>query len=247
MLEKEELVRRQPFLPYALILSKHDINTLAAHDREVCTSFPVPIILREHLEECMVSQDSGLLELQGVHFFMWFNEKLLDENALRLLAAEKEQQIQDKKMQKRGKAFALFCREYQSYIECMEQMNCSQKEQERHEQNRRLVRDAIEAGKERMAEVLEISLPASIQVQEARFEAITSKMSMQVQDLEKQLQKTAVNLNKQQKELERLSKKYHLTKRDWAVISYDEKEEIHQEMLLEDRRGKWKLKDRRRI
>jgi hypothetical protein len=58
--KNEELVRRQPFLPYALILSKHDINTLAAHDREVCTSFPVPIILREHLEECMVSQDSGL-------------------------------------------------------------------------------------------------------------------------------------------------------------------------------------------
>jgi hypothetical protein len=352
--KNEELVRRQPFLPYALILSKHDINTLAAHDREVCTSFPVPIILREHLEECMVSQDSGLLELQGVHFFMWFNEKLLDEDALRLLAAEKEQQIQDKKMQtatrkkeyeeyferrerlknqrltreiydknmtqmserkaslealakavqglrtdlqkneeqishltamiakeqhllekmqKRGKAFALFCREYQSYIECMEQMNRSQKEQERHEQNRRLVRDAIEAGRERMksmeraqaeldrrsldyknkcsvyepyrmAEASEISLPASIQEQEARFEAITSKMSMQVQDLEKQLQKTAANLNKQQKELERLSKKYHLTKQDWAEISYDEKEEIHQEMLLEDRRGKWKLKDR---
>ena len=72
-------MRRQPFLPYALILSRQDIGTLAAHDREVCTSFPIPIILREQLEENMVSQESGLLELQGVHFFMWFNEKLLDE------------------------------------------------------------------------------------------------------------------------------------------------------------------------
>ena len=35
------LVRRQPFLPYALILSRQDIGTLAAHDREVCTSFPM--------------------------------------------------------------------------------------------------------------------------------------------------------------------------------------------------------------
>ena len=44
----------------------------------------------------------------------------------------KEQHLLEK-MQKRGKVFALFCREYQSYIECMEQMNRSQKEQERHE------------------------------------------------------------------------------------------------------------------
>ncbi|MDE6363519.1 MAG: hypothetical protein K2L86_04530 [Lachnospiraceae bacterium] len=355
----EEIVRRQPFLPYALILSKQDLNTVAAHDREVYTSFPVPIILREHLEECMVSQDSGLLEMQGVHFFMWFNEKLLDEDALRLLAAEKEQQIQDKKtqtamrkkeyeeyfekrerlksqrltreiydknmtlvsemkaslealakevhtlradaqkneeqvstltagiakeqhmldkMQKREKAFALFCKEYERYTECMEQMNRSQKEQERHEQNRRLVKDAIETGRERiksiesarveldrrsldynskysiyepyrMAESIitdseEISLPASIQEQEARFEAITSKMSMQVQDLENQLQKTAAKRSKQQKELERFSKKYHLAEQDWAMITYDEKEEAHQEILLEDRRNKWKLKDR---
>lgn len=352
--KNEELVRRQPFLPYALILSRQDIGVLAAHDREVCTSFPIPIILREQLEESMVSQESGLLKLQGVHFFMWFNEKLLDEDALRLLVAEKEQQIQDKraqtatrkkeyeeyfekrerlknqrltreiydknmtqisemkaslealakavqvlrsdtqkneeqirsltamiakeqhlleKMQQREKAFALFCREYESYIECMEQMNRSQKEQERHEQNRRLVKDAIEAGRERMKSieraqaeldrrsldyknkcsiyepyrmtaVSEIALPASIQEQEARFEAITSKMSIQVQDLEKQLQKTAANLNKQYKELERLSGKYHLAEQDWAEISYDEKEEAHQEILLEDRRGKWKLKDR---
>lgn len=42
----------------------------------------------------------------------------------------------------------------------------------------------------------EIPLPASIHEQEARFEAITSKMSMQVQDLEKQLQKTAATLNR---------------------------------------------------
>ena len=42
----------------------------------------------------------------------------------------------------------------------------------------------------RMTAVSErFALPASIQEQEARFEAITSKMSMQVQDLEKQLQK----------------------------------------------------------
>ena len=361
--KNEEIVRRQPFLPYALVLSKQDLNTLAAHDREVYTSFPVPIILREQLEACMASQGGGLLALQDVHFLMWFNEKLLDEDALRRLAAEKEQQLQDKrkqtatrkkeyeeyfekrerlknqrltreiydknmtqmsemkdllealtkalhtlradaqkneelvgsltatiaaeqrlieKLQKREKAFALFCKEYESYVECMALMNRSQKEKERHEQNRKLVKDAAEAGRERMKSIEralaeldrrnldykkkcsvyepyrtaaspaveseskseEIPLPASIHEKEARFEAITSKMSMQVQDLEKQLQKTAVTLNRQQSELERLSKKYRLAEQDWAGLIYDEKEETHQEILLEDRRSKWKLKDR---
>ena len=104
-------MRRQPFLPYALVLSKQDLNTLAAHDREVYTSFPVPIILREQLEACMASQGGGLLALQDVHFLMWFNEKLLDEDALRRLAAEKEQQLQDKRKQTATRK-----KEYEEYL-----------------------------------------------------------------------------------------------------------------------------------
>ena len=87
-------------------------------------------------------------------------------------------------------------------------------------------------------------MPATAQEQEARFEAITSKMSMQVQDLEQQLQKTLASLNKLQKEIERMSKKYALSKQDWEGIIYNEKEQTHQEILLEDRRNKWKIKDR---
>ncbi|MDE7030130.1 MAG: hypothetical protein K2P63_09155, partial [Lachnospiraceae bacterium] len=48
----------------------------------------------------------------------------------------------------------------------------------------------------------------------------------------------------QRKELERLSRKYGLAQQDWQDVRYDEKEETHQEILLEDRRGKWKVKDR---
>lgn len=351
----EEIVRRQPFLPYALILSKQDMKVLSEHDREIYTSFPIPIIQREHLEESIVAQDSGLLKMQGIHFFLWFNEKLLDEEALRQLVEDKQQQIQAKKeqtavrkqeyaeyfekrerlknqrltreaydknmtqvsdtkasleaisnaiqtlkgdaqknedqinaltadiakeqrlidtMQKRERAFVLFCREYEEYIECAEQKRRSQQEQDRHEQNRRLVRDAIETGFERIRSIeqahaeidrrsldyqnkcsiyepyrgsaleAKVQLPATAQEQEARFEAITSRMSLQVQDLEQQLKKTAANRNKQRKELERLSRKYGLAQQDWQDVRYDEKEETHQEILLEDRRGKWKVKDR---
>ncbi|MDE6220610.1 MAG: hypothetical protein K2G51_09315 [Lachnospiraceae bacterium] len=354
----EEIVRRQPFLPYALIMSKHDIKILSEHDREVYTSFPIPIILRERLEETVAAQESGLLELSGVSFFMWFNEKLLDEEALRLLVQEKEKQIREKKeqtavrkkeyeeyfekrerlknqkltkdaydknltqlsemeaeaeallraiqtlksdvqkneehigklseditkeqhllekMRKREKHFALFCKEYETYMECMANVNRCQKEQERYEQNRKLVRDALETCRERLKSIesahaeldrmaleyrnkysiyetyrlteteetaREIQLPATAQEQEARYEAITSRMSMQVQDLEKQLQKTSANRIKLQKELERLSKKYGLEESDWTGITYSGKEETHQEILLEDKRNKMKIKDR---
>ena len=356
--KNEEIVRRQPFLPYALIMSKHDMKILSEHDREVYTSFPIPIILRERLEESISAHDSGLLELSGVSFFMWFNEKLLDEDALRLLVLEKETQIREKreqtavrkseyeeyfekrerlknqkltkeaydknmtqvsdmkteaeellkaiqalkgdaqkneeyigklaadiaqeqhileKMQKREKDFALFCKEYETYMECMANANRCQKEQARCEQNRKLVRDALETSRERLKTIEsahmdldrkaleyqnkssiyetyrlsqtqdsteEIQIPATVQEQEARYEAITSRMSMQVQDLEKQLQKTSANLNKLLKELERMAKKYGLEKGDWGETTYSQEEETHQEILLEDRKNKLKVKDR---
>lgn len=353
--KNEEIVRRQPFLPYALIMSKHDMKILSEHDREVYTSFPIPIILRERLEEAVAERNSGLLELSGVSFFMWFNEKLLDEEALRLLVLEKEKQLREQKaqtfrrkkeyeeyfekrerlknqsltkeaydknmtqmsemkakaeeilktiqalkmdaqkneehiskltteitqeqhllekMNKREKDFALFCREYELYMECMENINRCQKEQERYEQNRKLVKESIEAGRERLKTIEsvhteldrkvlevrnkcsiyetyrsvtipeEIYIPTTVQEQEARYEAITSKMSMQVQDLEKQLQKTSANLNKLLHECEKLSKKYGLAQNDWIEIIYNEKEETHQEILLADKRNKMKIKDR---
>ena len=46
---------------------------------------------------------------------------------------------------------------------------------------------SIYEGYQNAAQIEDIPLPATAQEQEARFEAITSKMSMQVQDLEQQL------------------------------------------------------------
>lgn len=63
------------------------------------------------------SQGGGLLVLQDVHFLMWFNEKLLDEDALRRLAAEKEQQLQDKRKQTATRK-----KEYEEYFEKRERL-----------------------------------------------------------------------------------------------------------------------------
>lgn len=353
--KNEEIARKQPFLPYALIMTKHDMKTLAEHDKEIYTSFPIPIISRERLEEAAATGASGLIEMSGASFLVWFNEKLLDEEALRLLVDKKEKDIREKKeqtavrrreyeeyfekrerlknqklsqeaygknaariselkaetgaleqliftlkgdaekseecidkitsdidleqhsiemMQKRERSFALFCKEYEAYIECMRNMAHAKKEQEKNEKNRKMVNEALERSREtyrsiesgrieldqrlllyknkysiyeeyRSVETAgDIALPKTAQEQEARFEAITSKMSMQVQDLEHQLQKTIASLNKSLKELEKLSKKYGIAEAEWSKTSYNEKEEAHQEILLEDRKNKFRLTDR---
>ena len=67
---------------------------------------------------------------------------------------------------------------------------------------------------------------------EARYEAITMKMSFQLQDLEHKLQKTNGSLNRAKEELARLQHKFLLKEDDWRELYYDEKEEMHQELSL---------------
>ena len=48
--KNQKLVRNNPFLPYALILSGQEIEKLGKNGRNICTSFPVPIVEREKIE-----------------------------------------------------------------------------------------------------------------------------------------------------------------------------------------------------
>lgn len=78
---------------------------------------------------------------------------------------------------------------------------------------------------------------------EARYEAITTKMSFQLQDLEHQLQKTNGSLNRAKEELARLQHKFLLKEDDWRELYYDEKEEMHQESVLAERKKQYKFKE----
>ncbi len=94
--QNQELVRSHPFLPYALLLSGKELQKLSRNAGEVYTSFPVPIVLREELTDVSPAEEGGVRTYPGVHFYMLFNENLLNEEKLRLLVKEKEQQIQKK-------------------------------------------------------------------------------------------------------------------------------------------------------
>ena len=46
----KQLVARQPFLPYSLILSRQELERLRNLPDQVYTSAPVPVLIREELE-----------------------------------------------------------------------------------------------------------------------------------------------------------------------------------------------------
>lgn len=82
----------------------------------------------------------------------------------------------------------------------------------------------------------------SIADMEARFKAITSGLSQALKELETQEQKALKRYQDAEKELERLRIKYRLEHNVWLDKDYNEKEETHLEIKLEDLKKKLKTK-----
>ena len=89
--ENVELVRRNPFLPYALILTAAEFQKLQDLEETVYSSLPVPVILRTDLEEGSFEVVNGTLELDKIRFYIRFNENLLDEEKMQAILKEKEE------------------------------------------------------------------------------------------------------------------------------------------------------------
>lgn len=350
--ENTRLVRKQPFLPYALILPWKEIKKLEQHGKEICTSFPIPLIPREALEEVLVEEESSILNLSGISFYLWFNEKLLDEEELRLLIAQKEMEIKKKKEQiefknteyqdymerrstlkkqtvskeemdrsqkeqeevqetlgniekvivgiheeildlgntidsltstiqkekqdiecckRRQSDYERFCADYRDYQKERQEAEKSRQEQIRYEGEKEQAvsmqqryaegKKSLEHEKQKLADEVESlrdklvkyenyemqeGFVADMQPEEleARYEAITTKMSSQLQELEQLQEKAGKNLVKEREELTKKKKKYEVLEREWKEILYNEKEQTHQEILLEDRQKKREIKKR---
>lgn len=127
--ENQKLVQTHPFLPYALILSKQEVTKLSEHSGEVCTSFPIPIIVRETLEQTEGFKEQGIISFPSVSFYVLFNDNLLDEEKLRTLVLEKEEQIRRKK-----DAIAVRKQEYAEYFEKKEKIRNQKVTKESYEE-----------------------------------------------------------------------------------------------------------------
>ena len=92
--KNQMLVRKNPFLPYALILTRQEIEKLGRNDRNVCTSFPVPIVEREKIEEFQEKYTDKIVNFPGISFYILFNENLLDEEKLQAMIWEKKKELE---------------------------------------------------------------------------------------------------------------------------------------------------------
>lgn len=93
--KNKEIVSQNPFLPYALILTRQELKKLSERNGETYTSFPVPIIERENLESIKLDRTQSFVKMQDIHFYILFNENLLDEEKMEIMIEQKQKDIAD--------------------------------------------------------------------------------------------------------------------------------------------------------
>lgn len=93
--KNKEIVSKNPFLPYALILTRQELKKLSEGNGETYTSFPIPIIERENLESIKLDRTQSFVKMQDIHFYILFNENLLDEEKMEIMIEQKQKDIAD--------------------------------------------------------------------------------------------------------------------------------------------------------
>lgn len=217
--ENQELVRSHPFLPYGLILSKQELEKLSRHTGNICTSFPIPIILREHLEKRAGEDPGNVRRFGDVSFYVLFNENLLDEEKLRDLVAEKEQQIRRKQ-----EAVRIRQEEYQQYFERQEQVK-----------NQSVSRESYEENEKRLAELAD-----QIRGTDEEIRAASQELTERKEQMERQEQE----IRRMDQELERQRRKTE----DFQElrVAYEEYARFRQELEL-CRKEMSRLTDRQKL
>jgi len=93
LIENQTIIKNNPFIPYSLVLTKKDTERLKSQNLGIYTSFPIPIVIRESLEEQFDDNKSSIHLGYKVNFYVLFNENLLDENELNRILVAKEEEI----------------------------------------------------------------------------------------------------------------------------------------------------------
>lgn len=95
--ENLALVEKNPFLPYALLMTEKEFEALRNAEASVYTKVPIPVVTRESLAGCCESIPEGMIDNSGVHFYMMFNRNLLNEERLEALVLQKKGDLKRRK------------------------------------------------------------------------------------------------------------------------------------------------------
>lgn len=230
--QNRKIVEAHPFLPYALILSRQELEKLSAHPGDTYTSVPIPIVKREELEQLQRGEGKGVLDFPGISFYVYFNENLLDEEKLAGLVREKEEQIQRKKG-----AIAIRESEYKEYFGRRETVRCQSVSREAYEENERLLSE-LEQQIEDLAKEIQKMTESLAEDRENRTD---------LEDAIRQGEKELTHLERQLEDFEQLYKayrEYEGNRKEWKrcqeeLSALEEKRALclnHTEHLNEKRR-----------
>ena len=91
--DKDRLVENNPFIPYSVIMEKTAFERMRNIDEKLYTSFPIPIIIKEDLEKTTGTVNGNITTYGNVHFFIMFNNHLLDKAELDKMLEEIQDRI----------------------------------------------------------------------------------------------------------------------------------------------------------
>lgn len=91
--DKARLVENNPFIPYSVIMEKTAFERMRNIDEKLYTSFPIPIIIKEDLEKTTGTINGNITTYGNVHFFIMFNNRLLDKAELDKMLEEIQDRI----------------------------------------------------------------------------------------------------------------------------------------------------------
>lgn len=91
--ENTELVKKNPFLPYAVLMERDVFERFRKNEEELYTSFPIPIMIKEELESAETTGNEKIATFGNVHFYVVFNTHLLDPDELEEILKEIRQSM----------------------------------------------------------------------------------------------------------------------------------------------------------
>lgn len=93
--ENTELVKNNPFIPYSIVMEKNTFERFKNVDEELYTSFPIPVIVRDELENVIEHAENHITTFGNVHFYVMFNTHLLDKAELEKILTDIKQKIKN--------------------------------------------------------------------------------------------------------------------------------------------------------
>ena len=233
--ENQQLVREHPFLPYSLLLSRRDMDKLRrlkdngteneSENKKMplpYTSFPIPMMVREQLEEKSEGKEQPVLSLLAVDFYMLFNQHLLNEDHLKQMIAEKERQIAHKKEQ-----IQIRRREHEAFFEKKEQLRSQTVTKELEQQ--------AEQKREQTKEEIQ-SLAQAVVRQKEEVQHLTAQLRKLQQQIQDSIRQVSVKERRLEdlKELEKSYRAYLEHKEQLEALQHElamtkEKERLAQE------------------